>query len=119
MTAASIFSSQLQPTYIGNAIHYRLLNPLAFWLQSGDMNFDIFPYSYLLQVFPQDHVVKSLETIYKHNVLPFKGGTMGAINGMRPDGKKDYTSCQSDEFWTGVTYSVGALMFQEGKALKN
>lgn len=40
---------------------------------------------------------------------------MGAINGMRPNGKKDLTSCQSDEFWTGVTYSVGSLMFQEGE----
>ena len=56
---------------------------------------------------------KTLESIFKHNVLPFDGGKMGAINGMRPDGRKDLTSPQSEEFWTGVTYSLGALMFQE------
>ena len=38
---------------------------------------------------------------------------MGAINGMRPDGRKDLTSVQSDEFWTGVTYGLGATMIQE------
>jgi len=38
---------------------------------------------------------------------------MGAINGMRPDGSKDVTSPQSDEFWTGVTYAVAAEMIQE------
>ena len=74
-------------------------------------------YDLVVQGFPKDHVVKSLEAIYKHNVLPFEGGTMGAINGMRPNGTKDLTSCQSDEFWTGVTYSLGSLMFQEGESL--
>ena len=48
--------------------------------------------------------------------MPFEGGTMGAINGMRPDGTKDYSSVQSEEFWTGVTYSLGALMMQEVSA---
>ena len=38
---------------------------------------------------------------------------MGAINGMKPSGHKDLSSCQSEEFWTGVTYSVGATMIQE------
>ena len=38
---------------------------------------------------------------------------MGAINGMRPNGQKDMTSPQSEEFWTGVTYSLGALMLME------
>ena len=68
-----------------------------------------------VQVFPKDHVLSALRSVFKHNVLPFEGGTMGAINGMRPDGKKDHTSCQSDEFWTGVTYSVSAEMIQEVK----
>ena len=38
---------------------------------------------------------------------------MGAINGMRPDGKKDQTSIQSEEFWTGITYALAATMIQE------
>lgn len=55
---------------------------------------------------------RALEAVFKHNVLPFDGGRMGAINGMRPNAKKDVTSCQSDEFWTGVTYALGATMIQ-------
>ena len=55
----------------------------------------------------------ALRTIYEHNVLPFRNGTMGAINGMRPNGKHDMTSIQSEEFWTGVIYSLGATMMQE------
>ena len=38
---------------------------------------------------------------------------MGAINGTRPDGSMDLTSPQSEEFWTGVTYALGATMIQE------
>lgn len=66
-----------------------------------------------LQVFPEGHVKMALESIFKHNVLPFEEGTMGAINGMQPNGSKDLTSCQSDEFWTGVTYALAATMLQE------
>lgn len=65
-------------------------------------------------VFPKDHVIQALHTIFRYNVLPFAGGTMGAVNGMRPDGKNDFTSPQSDEFWTGVTYALAAEMIQEG-----
>jgi len=54
-----------------------------------------------------------MKAIFEHNVLPFDGGRMGAINGMRPDGFKDVSSCQSDEFWTGVTYALSADMMQE------
>ena len=55
----------------------------------------------------------ALESVYKHNVLPFDGGQMGAINGMQPDGKKDTTSIQSEEFWCGVGYGLAATMIQE------
>lgn len=58
-------------------------------------------------------MLSTLKTIFKYNVLSFDGGRMGAINGMRPNGQKDLSSCQSDEFWTGVTYSVAADMMQE------
>ena len=67
------------------------------------------------QVFPKEKVRKSLESIHRYCVLPFDDGRMGAINGMRPDGTKDMTSPQSEEFWTGVTYSLGALMLMEVK----
>ena len=42
---------------------------------------------------------------------------MGAINGMRPNGKKDTTSLQSEEFWSGVTYGLAASMMQEVAAI--
>ena len=64
-------------------------------------------------VFPEDHVMSALDTIFHFNVLPFDGGRMGAINGMRPDGYMDITSPQSEEFWTGVTYALAATMMQE------
>ena len=55
----------------------------------------------------------ALQSVYKHNVLPFDKGQMGAINGMRPDGRKDTTSVQSEEFWCGVGYGLAATMIQE------
>jgi non-lysosomal glucosylceramidase len=57
---------------------------------------------------------KALQTIYKYNVLRFADGMMGAVNGMRPDGKIDKSSIQSAEVWVGTTYAVAALMIHEG-----
>ena len=60
------------------------------------------------------HVRSALAVIFQHNVLGFEGGRLGAVNGMRPDGKLDTTSMQSQEVWTGVSYAVAALMLHEG-----
>lgn len=65
-------------------------------------------------VFPDDHVKSALQSIFDNNVMKFANGNMGAINGTRPDGKKDISSCQSEEFWVGVTYGLAAQMIQEG-----
>ncbi len=70
-------------------------------------------FSCALQVFQKDRVRRALQAIHAGCVLPFDGGRMGAINGMRPDGRKDTSSPQSEEFWTGVTYSLGSLMLME------
>lgn len=67
----------------------------------------------LLQIFPPDRVKSSLKKIFENNVMMFEGGNMGAINGTRPDGSKDISSCQSEEFWVGVTYGLAANMIQE------
>ena len=40
-----------------------------------------------IQVFPKDHVVSALKTVFQMNVMRFQGGFMGAVNGMRPDGR--------------------------------
>ncbi|CAL1530739.1 unnamed protein product [Lymnaea stagnalis] len=65
-------------------------------------------------IFPAEHVIKSLMTIFKNNVMGFQNGYMGAINGTRPDGKMDLSSPQSEEFWVGITYALAATMIQEG-----
>uniref|UniRef100_A0A8C0U3X6 Non-lysosomal glucosylceramidase n=2 Tax=Cyanistes caeruleus TaxID=156563 RepID=A0A8C0U3X6_CYACU len=66
------------------------------------------------EVFPKSHVLSALKTIFEKNVLSFAGGTMGAVNGMRPDGVPDTSSVQSSEVWVGVVYSLAATMIQEG-----
>lgn len=43
--------------------------------------------AYLTQVFPLEHVTKALRTIFENNVMKFQEGTMGAVNGMRPNGQ--------------------------------
>jgi non-lysosomal glucosylceramidase len=56
----------------------------------------------------------ALSVIFQHNVLGFQDGRLGAVNGMRPDGKIDMTSMQSQEVWTGTTYALAAAMLHEG-----
>lgn len=56
----------------------------------------------------------ALEKVYSFNVLKYKGGKRGALNGMRPDGKFDLSAMQAREIWSGVTYAVAAAMIQEG-----
>ncbi len=65
-------------------------------------------------VAPDDHIQATLKTIFQHNVMGFAGGTMGAVNGMRPTGEIDESDMQSREVWTGTTYALAALMMQEG-----
>ncbi|XP_031554727.1 non-lysosomal glucosylceramidase-like [Actinia tenebrosa] len=66
------------------------------------------------EVFPLEHVTSVLRTIFENNVMKFQEGTMGAVNGMRPNGQLDTSSLQAEEVWTGVTYALGASMIQEG-----
>ncbi|MBI2939142.1 MAG: glucosylceramidase [Chloroflexi bacterium] len=56
----------------------------------------------------------ALRRVYERNVMGFMGGTLGAVNGVRPSGEVDQTSDQSQEVWSGVTYALAALMIQEG-----
>ena len=48
-----------------------------------------------IQVFPKDHIVSALKTVFQMNVMRFQGGFMGAVNGMRPDGR---VSCMNYSF---------------------
>lgn len=60
------------------------------------------------------HARRALQTVFDFNVMRFQQGTMGAVNGMRPDGKPDKSGMQSAEVWSGTTYAVAAAMLQAG-----
>lgn len=71
---------------------------------------------FLFWVLPDNMVRAALKTIYDNNVCRFAGGTMGAVNGMRPDGKVDreyiqvmicccYYNCRI--FWLSGIFSIG------------
>ncbi|KAK7867239.1 hypothetical protein R5R35_000233 [Gryllus longicercus] len=66
------------------------------------------------EVFIDTHVKSALKKIFDFNVMKFKNGTIGAVNGMKPDGKVDMVTVQSEEVWTGVVYGLAALMMHEG-----
>jgi non-lysosomal glucosylceramidase len=65
-------------------------------------------------VVEEEKARSALATVLDYNVMRVKGGTVGAVNGMRPDGAVDTSSAQSKEVWPGVTYGVAAAMIHEG-----
>ena len=69
------------------------------------------PVSLSRQVF--SHTQQALRTVYENNVLLFQGGRQGAVNGMLPDGRRNTSTLQSEETWTGVTYALAAAMVHE------
>ncbi len=61
------------------------------------------------------HMQKSAaQKIYDFNVKKFADATMGAVNGIAPDGSLVKTNEQVQEVWTGTTFGVAALMLGEG-----
>nr|CAB3248405.1 non-lysosomal glucosylceramidase [Phallusia mammillata] len=65
-------------------------------------------------VLPDEQVKSALTTVFKLNVKSYDNGTRGAVNGMRPNGRVDESSVQSNEVWTGVTYALAATMIHKG-----
>ncbi|KAL5990442.1 hypothetical protein ACLOJK_011342 [Asimina triloba] len=61
-------------------------------------------------LFDDSKIRSALQKIFDFNVMKVRGGHMGAVNGMYPNGKVDDSCMQSREIWTGVTYSVAATM---------
>jgi non-lysosomal glucosylceramidase len=59
-------------------------------------------------------VLATLRTVLERNVRGFAGGTMGAVNGTRPDGSVDHSSEQSEEVWVGTVYALAAFMIGRG-----
>ena len=68
----------------------------------------------LPEVVDRQHARSALKTVFDYNVMRLHKGTLGAMNGMRPDGKIDRTSIQSQEVWTGTSYALAAAMLQAG-----
>lgn len=70
-------------------------------------------------MFPKENVRAALKTIYDNNVMGVNDGNLGAVNGFvlnsNPDkaGHIDYTTIQSEEVWTGVTYALASTMLYE------
>jgi non-lysosomal glucosylceramidase len=61
-----------------------------------------------------DRVATALRTIHRRNVVDLGDGLLGAVNGMRPDGRIDTSSEQSEEVWIGTTYALAAFMLGRG-----
>lgn len=68
----------------------------------------------LSPVLQPERVHSMLGEIFRKNVMGIKNGSVGAMNGVRPSGRIDRTSLQSQEVWTGTTYALAANMIQEG-----
>lgn len=60
-------------------------------------------------IVPDENAYSALKTVFNFNVKGYKHGSLGAINGMRPDGTPDHTCMQSLEVWTGTSPSLGQL----------
>jgi non-lysosomal glucosylceramidase len=56
----------------------------------------------------------ALHKIFDFNIMKFADGTMGAVNGIAPDGSLVKTNEQVQEVWTGTTLGLAALMLSEG-----
>lgn len=66
------------------------------------------------ELVPRDMQLSSLKKIYAFNVMKFADGSMGAVNGIAPDGSLVKTNEQVEEVWTGTTFAVAALMLGDG-----
>ena len=63
---------------------------------------------------PRDMQLRALKKIYNFNVLKFAEGSMGAVNGIAPDGTLVKSNEQVQEVWTGTTFGLAALMLSDG-----
>ncbi|PKU72532.1 hypothetical protein MA16_Dca008588 [Dendrobium catenatum] len=68
----------------------------------------------LPSLFDETKIRSTLQKIFDFNVMKVKGGRIGAVNGMHPNGKVDESCMQSREIWTGVTYALSATMVLAG-----
>jgi non-lysosomal glucosylceramidase len=65
-------------------------------------------------IVPREMRRSALKKIYNFNVLKFANGSMGAVNGIAPDGSLVKTNEQVQEVWVGTTFGLAALFLSEG-----
>jgi non-lysosomal glucosylceramidase len=65
-------------------------------------------------IVPRNMQLSALKKIYDFNVLKFADGSMGAVNGIAPDGTLVTSNEQVQEVWTGTTFGLAALMLSDG-----
>jgi non-lysosomal glucosylceramidase len=65
-------------------------------------------------IVPREMQLSSLKKIFNFNVMKFADGSMGAVNGIAPDGSLVKTNEQVEEVWTGTTFGLAALMLGDG-----
>ncbi len=65
-------------------------------------------------IIPREMQLSSLKKIFNFNVMKFADGSMGAVNGIAPDGSLVKTNQQVQEVWVGTTFGVAAFMLSDG-----
>jgi non-lysosomal glucosylceramidase len=63
---------------------------------------------------PREMRRSALHKIFDFNVMKFSNGEMGAVNGIRADGKLLTGNEQVQEVWSGTTLGLASLMLSEG-----
>jgi non-lysosomal glucosylceramidase len=63
---------------------------------------------------PKPMRLSALEKVFAFNVMRFEGGTLGAVNGMTPEGEVVEDNEQLHEVWSGTTLALAAEMMAEG-----
>ncbi len=65
-------------------------------------------------IVPDEHAASAFNMIYQNNFKKFDNGAHGIVNVMKPDGKTDTSSGQTQECWVGTSWCVAAGMIQQG-----
>jgi non-lysosomal glucosylceramidase len=69
----------------------------------------------LPDVVPADCARSALETIYDTCFVKFNHGSLGAANGLRPDGSPEKPDATHPlEVWTGINFGLAAFLLQMG-----
>jgi non-lysosomal glucosylceramidase len=64
-------------------------------------------------IVPRTMQVSAAQKIFDFNVMKFANGTMGAVNGMEPDGSI-VENAEAKEAWVGTTSGYAGLLMSEG-----